>query len=1206
MSGYPRARGWIALLMVALAAGCKPDPTPPPPDVPAPKVVIEGVTEGQVSREPLLPTWRVESSGPATEEATLDGAPFDRGTAVKAEGPHELVVVARDNAGREGRARVGFAIDTTAPRLTVSGVEEGTRYNTPVVLGFTVEEEHPGTVEATLDGARVASGDTVSAEGEHELVVVATDVVGNRAEARRRFKVDVTPPTLTVLSPESGTSTQASSVEVVVEAVDAAPVAGVWLGGEELARGADGHYRGTVVLEEGSNLLVLLARDVAGNAAQRTLQVMRDSTPPQLTLTTPVEGAKVAGDSVRVEGRVEDSTAVTVRVGGLAAAVEPDGHFQLTVAVAQGAVSLEVVATDSVGNTSRMVRAFRANTTPPRLDVSSPASGTITEEPSIVVSGFARAADRLDTVKLEVAGGEHGVGPDGRFSVEVPLAPGLNTVSVTAVDGYGLRTPRTVRVERLGAPDAGPVDGGSGAPDAGTPPSDAGTPSSDGGTADEPPVLVLASPQEDSLWGVERVAVLGRVEGGTAPLEVTVEGLPASVTGRQFSASLALPEGSSVLRVRAVDALGRASEVRRQVRVDQTPPFLEVTRPELPTTTVTESPYLVEGLAGDAYLGGVTVNGEPALVLAGRFSATVPLVPGDNSVVVEAVDLAGNRARVTRTLRVDGMPPRLRVLEPAEGSEARTPVVRVTMSVEASAPLAEVRIGMGLATQAGAGQYTAQVPLALGENVISLMARDTLGLTGTASVRVRYRDPRTEPLVVTGVDPTDQTEGVEPDALVNVAFNKPVKPGSVKDRFTVSAGGQPLPGGWSVARGGQTVSFIARDPLPETASLQVRVAGVEPVDGPGMEGEFRSVFTVRRPLTRLSGSVVDERREPLPGVRVEVEGQGLSTHTGPDGAWALFGAAPGRVVLRYEGGAQSTGKVYPTVRRGFVVEAERDNLEKPLMLVPVDAASAEPVDTAGPVHLTFGGRHGAVALDIPAGALSFADGTTRGLVMATELPALDRPVPTEGTLGPAWLWQLHPAGTHVMAPVELRLPNRDKAPPGNRALLFTYEPSTHVLHAVGLATVSWDGTQVVSDAPVEAGSLEFFGYLPLPEETSEALARSSISPRSLADPLPGAQARQGFFGMGIIEYLQYLTITPAMVLVTGNVRGPREQAVAITLNEPALVHNQPVELDSRGIHRLKISFRAHTLVQLPPGQRKPLVALVSASRRRCAMTVSIL
>ena len=227
-------------------------------------------------------------------------------------------------------------------------------------------------------------------------------------------------------------------------------------------QGTDGKYRITVALEEGSNLLVLLAQDVAGNSAQHTLQVTRDSTPPQLTVTTPAEGAKVAGNSVQVEGQVEDATPLTVRVAGQSAAVGADGSFQLAVAVAQGAVSLEVLATDAAGNTTRLVRSFRANVTPPRLDLIAPASGTVTEEPSIEVSGFARAADSTDTVKVEVGGGEHGVRADGHFAIQVPLAPGVNLVSVTAADGYGLRTTRTVRVERQGPQEPEPADGGSG------------------------------------------------------------------------------------------------------------------------------------------------------------------------------------------------------------------------------------------------------------------------------------------------------------------------------------------------------------------------------------------------------------------------------------------------------------------------------------------------------------------------------------------------------------------------------------------------------------------------------------------------------------------------------------------------------------------------------------------------------------------------
>jgi RHS repeat-associated protein len=1158
-------------------------------DARPPSVVIEGVTEGQVSREPLSPTWKVQSSGPATVDAKLDGAPFVSGTPVSAEGAHELVVVARDGAGREATARAGFAIDTTPPGLTLSGVEEGQRRNTPAVLEYTVEEVHPGTVEATLDGAPMSSGDTVVAEGSHEWVVVATDVAGNRAEARRHFVVDLTPPTLEVLAPAPGSYLQAGTVEVVVGAGDAGPLAGVWLGTAELMLGADGKYRSNVPLEEGSNLLVLVARDVAGNSTRSTLVVTRDSTAPQLTVTSPAEGAKVAGDLVQVEGQVEDATPLTVRVAGLAAAVGADGRFQHALSVAQGAVSVEVVATDAAGNTARLVRSFRANASPPRLDLTAPASGTVTEEPSIEVSGFARAADRTDTVKLEVAGGEHAVRADGSFTLQVPLVVGPNTVSVTAVDGYGLRTTRTVRVERQGPqePGPGPGDGGTGGgsgPDGGSDAPDAGSPgpTPDGGVTDEPPVLVLASPEEGSLWGVDRVAVLGRVVGGTLPLEVTVDGLPATVTGRQFSAALALPEGSTVLHVRAVDALGRVTEARRQVRVDQTPPFLEVTRPEQPETTVSESPYLVEGMAGDAYLGGVTVNGSPVLVLAGRFSASVPLVAGANTVEVEAVDLAGNRSRATRILTVEGLPPRLTVLEPAQGSEALTPVVRVMVQVEASAPLAEVRIGTGVATEAGSGRYTAQVPLALGENVISLVARDTLGLTGTASVRVRYRDPNIEPLTVTGVDPSDQATELEPDTLVNVAFNKPVQPGSARVGFTVSAEGVPLPGGWSIAPGGQIVSFIARDPLPEGATLQVRVAGVEPVQGPGMAGEFRSMFTVRRPLTRLRGQVVDERREPLSGVRVEVEGQGLVTRTGVDGNWALFGVRPGRVVLRYEGGSSSEGRAYPTVRRRFPVEAERDNVESTVQLTPIEAESAEPVDTSVPLHLTFGGRHGALEVDIPAGGLLFEGGSARGLVTATRLPLHALPVGTEGSMRAAVVWQLQPAGTRLARPVELRLPNLLQGQPGSRALLFAYDPDEHLLRIAGLASLSEDGTQLVSDGPIEAGSLEYFGYLPLPEEASAALAAASGTPGTLPGPL-NRSVHQGWGTTpgGVLDYWEHFLNFIHPILVVGTIRGPREQAVALDLSAPSLGEKK-VQLDPQLRYRMPFSVKARTLIPRAP------------------------
>ncbi|HEX8705547.1 MAG TPA: carboxypeptidase regulatory-like domain-containing protein, partial [Myxococcaceae bacterium] len=366
----------------------------------------------------------------------------------------------------------------------------------------------------------------------------------------------------------------------------------------------------------------------------------------------------------------------------------------------------------------------------------------------------------------------------------------------------------------------------------------------------------------------------------------------------------------------------------------------------------------------------------------------------------------------------------------------------------------------------------------------------------------------------------------------------------------------------------------------EGATLQVRVAGVEPVQGPGMQGEFRSLFTVRRPLTRLRGQVVDEQREPLSGVRVEVEGQGLYTRTGADGNWALFGVQPGRVVLRYEGGSSAEGRAYPTVRRRFAVEAERDNEESTVMLTAVDAESAEPVDTSRPLHLTFGGRHGALEVDIPAGGLTFEGGSARGLVTATELPLHALPVPVEGSLRPAAVWQLQPAGTRLLQPVELRLPNRLPRLPGNQAVLFTYDPDEHVLRAAGLANFSEDGTRLVSEGAFEAGSLEYFGYLPLPEEASPALAGAS---GTHLGPLPQQQS----FGLGSVFFGHLFAPIFGPILVRGTVRGPREQAVAIEISQPTLGVEQRVTVDERGQYRMPLSAQARSLIPPPSSGSAP-------------------
>ncbi|HZI12096.1 MAG TPA: Ig-like domain-containing protein, partial [Myxococcus sp.] len=733
--------------------------------------------------------------------------------------------------------------------------------------------------------------------------------------------------------------------------------------------------------------------------------------------------------------------------------------------------------------------------------------------------------------------------------------------------------------------------------DAGSPGTDAGTPETDGGSQAPAPTLVLEAPADGTVVGGMRFAVLGRVEGGVLPVQVTVNGISAAVTSRDFSASLALLEGPRTVSVAVRDALGRTATAQRSVVVDRTAPFIEITRPVANPAQVTESPYLLQGTVGDANLASVTVRGEPVAVVAGSFSVPVALSAGDNAIAVDAVDLAGNRRSVVQHLVIESVPPAVTILQPLDGTEAESAIIEVRAQVTGGTGELDVRIGTGAATRVSPGLYTAQVPLGLGQNVIPVTATDAQGLSGSAQVTVRYRDVTREPLAVTGVQPAPGAVEVETDALVSVAFNKPVRPEDVDSRFQVWARGARLQGGYSVAPGAQTVTFVAGSPLPAGERVTVRVSGMRAAAGPGMDSAFASEFTVRQALTVVRGVVMDERLQPLAGVKVEVEGQELSTRTGPDGNWALLDVAGGGpVVLRYEGGTTQDGRTLPAVRRQLFVTSGQETVDRPLALIPVDGASARAVDGATGGTITFPNPHGPMKLEVEEGGLAFMDGSTRGFLTVTEVAPYLRPVPIEDRVSVDALWQLGPERVQFLRQPRLTLPNRTKLPAGRMVVLLGYDSRRLALSRVGLGRVAADGGAIVSEGPVGASSLEFFGYMALTPEMQvkleEALAQGGMgAPADGGTGLDGGlglrlEPRRPPFWQRVAETVlgtAHAQLAPSLpflwamldrfpggvAFVKGQVRAPRERQTTLSLALPQL----RVE-DVRLPHNLPIDFKA--------------------------------
>ncbi|HCF58036.1 MAG TPA: hypothetical protein DFS52_08595, partial [Myxococcales bacterium] len=97
-----------------------------------------------------------------------------------------------------------FTIDTTAPAISISGVSDGQLGSQPVTPTFSATDANLDSTAATLDGVSFASGTTVSSEGEHTLVVTATDRAGNSASKTLHFTIDTTAPAISIFGVSDG------------------------------------------------------------------------------------------------------------------------------------------------------------------------------------------------------------------------------------------------------------------------------------------------------------------------------------------------------------------------------------------------------------------------------------------------------------------------------------------------------------------------------------------------------------------------------------------------------------------------------------------------------------------------------------------------------------------------------------------------------------------------------------------------------------------------------------------------------------------------------------------------------------------------------------------------------------------------------------------------------------------------------------------
>ncbi len=143
-----------------------------------PTGTLTGVTNGGYTNGNVSFNWTENGC-----TATLDGSSYTAGKTISAEGEHTIVLT--DKAGNS--STYSFTIDRQAPEGTLIGVTDGGYTNGNVSFNWT---ENGCTT--TLDGASYTAGKTISAEGEHSIVL--TDKAGN--SSTYTFTIDKTAPVI--------------------------------------------------------------------------------------------------------------------------------------------------------------------------------------------------------------------------------------------------------------------------------------------------------------------------------------------------------------------------------------------------------------------------------------------------------------------------------------------------------------------------------------------------------------------------------------------------------------------------------------------------------------------------------------------------------------------------------------------------------------------------------------------------------------------------------------------------------------------------------------------------------------------------------------------------------------------------------------------------------------------------------------------------
>ncbi|MCG8356303.1 MAG: DUF6531 domain-containing protein [Kiloniellales bacterium] len=803
-----------------------------------------------------------------------------------------------------------------------------------------------------------------------------------------------------------------------------------------------------------------------------------DTIPPIVEISDPEDGAEFSSSPIMVSGTVDDETA-TVEVNGIPATMT-NGTFKVTgVPLTEGPNFITATARDPAGNVGEdevfvTLEVSPQDIEPPTLVIVSPADASdVLENRPLIELTYSDDDSGVDTSTLAFFMNDEVIAPD------CDLRPGGATCRPVNPLPEG-----DVRLEVLLEDLAGNL--ASAEVDF---------------FVNSLPQVSITAPPNFSLFNASPIEVSGTVDDTNAT--VMVNGIAAIMTGQAWTAMIPIEEGENTITAVAIDDLDRVGTASIQATLDTQAPIATVDSPR--DDFVSHQPTIaVAGMINDIVAGTVNsndvevlVNGIPAQVANRSYYAkAVPLVQGSNEIEVTATDRAGNTSSTMVEGRFEPLVDRP-MIELVSGQDQTGPIggvlpepLVVQLLSGQGIPVANrdvvfrvilgdgaVRNGVGsearalvvptnadgfarveyrLGARAGIGNHQVRASAvgfkgeALFFAVADSIPGDKINVVAGNNQRGAVNQALPQPLVVAVTD-----------AGSNLIAGAEVEFAVVTQGGSFSNGDRVLQTTTDSDGRARAQFILGQDPGLDLYRVAVTLAGTS-----AFAGFTASGFVPGDPAqTRISGIVLDNQDNPIPGVTLRIEDSDDEAVADEEGQFQLAGVPVGPLHLIADGSTATVPGVWPTLSFSLVTVPGVDNpLPAPIYLVALDMENArmvgaEDVDYALPEIPGF-------KLTVKAGSATFPDGSNVGELSVTVVNANKVPMPPPNGMQPQFIITIQPANVVFDPPAPLTLPNVDGHPPGAQVEMYSFDHDLEEFVTIGLGTVSADGAVIESDPGV--------------------------------------------------------------------------------------------------------------------------------------------